>query len=388
MKFKIFIVLLVLSSIILLNPTTAKAEDYTKHTLWFGIDDYYDPNTGWGPFDGRFEYVVNLSSDMVLFRIDSGGYNSFAYCYLDGDSFVWDYLFFESNFWCRSYVSDTVDTSSTIYSINRHAGYAYQYGYFISSTALMFDNKDAAEAYLRKGTVNRDTCMNYEEHFRLPVPEFDSIYNDSLNKYKFYINLKQDMDRLNGCSLQYKLKVDMITDEKEFHHEQYYAVDCNNPQNLIIDLSNELVIGILDNDYEFKKIQFEFINRNYNGTNSSDTATITISESMNGIHYTTTGFPNITYPQNYQLLYDTNGVVNDMYSPPGTGGSIDLWQGSDVSGGGFVNSIINGFGLYGDNGLISLLRNMFSFIPADIWNMIAIAIGAMIVIVLFKLFIS
>lgn len=74
-----------------------------------------------------------------------------------------------------------------------------------------------------------------------------------------------------------------------------------------------------------------------------------------------------------------NGNVNNdsQYD-----GSIDVnWQESNDD---IVSWISNGFGLLGDNGVISLLQDAFSFIPSFIWAIIATGVGLMVLIGVIK----
>lgn len=67
---------------------------------------------------------------------------------------------------------------------------------------------------------------------------------------------------------------------------------------------------------------------------------------------------------------DYTGVVNDNY---------DRVQGTDL-----LSWISNGFNIGGDNGVISMLSETFSFIPEEIWGVFAAGISMMVVVAIFK----
>lgn len=93
----------------------------------------------------------------------------------------------------------------------------------------------------------------------------------------------------------------------------------------------------------------------------------------------------------YEYNDDKNGDENVDYthdSPIGNVAPDSPYQGvdiiDDVSLGGLSGFISNGFGLAGENGIIDMFSDMFSFIPSSVWALILTGISVLIAIALLK----
>lgn len=84
----------------------------------------------------------------------------------------------------------------------------------------------------------------------------------------------------------------------------------------------------------------------------------------------------------YKHVDSTGALVNDStYNKFGYG--TDILNTSNGSN--FIGNIVSGFNLLGDNGLIALITQTFSYIPAPIWTLVGAGISICIIVALFKM---
>lgn len=87
---------------------------------------------------------------------------------------------------------------------------------------------------------------------------------------------------------------------------------------------------------------------------------------------------------NYSYLTDPDGewIGDEEYTGSNSDNEFDITSNGSFDTTGFISYIKNGFGLLGNNGLISLMSGLFSYIPASVWDLIKAGISAMIIVLL------
>lgn len=389
---KYIVCVLILCTIIFFaSSMTAKAHDVndttiTEHSITWYID--YESGTSYGLYKGTFVESLNIPNGAVIYYDDYYAYIYYALLKEDG-SVISGKIDHKSTSeygksWLSSYSSSTYKTSDA------HSWYYYSTyvrsrskGEIASCTLPVFANKAAASEYLLNGVMNSDTCLNYNDFINIPSPYDISVNSDNEDKYKIYINFKQYIEELNGFHLNYRLEHQIKTDEIE--ENNYDTKSFNNYEILsehqIIENINSLISGLVfdDND-DMCTIRFQLYNSSVaNESIKSNIATVELRIDINGI---------------FERIYGYDGCKDNLSSLlwlplKSQSGHTDSVLGGNSNAGipydsSFVGSVVNGFGLLGNNGLFALLSQLFSFVPNQLWTMFFAFLGGAMLVALFK----
>lgn len=261
--------------------------------------------------------------------------------------------------------------------------FRYQYSTGILKTNVpIFNSKKACDEYAATGSI--DGAVAVPDELKCEKPQNLSLYTDDNNNkmvnivWKQTDNIKSSYRSQITVVYQYK-DDDDYSDMKGFIIDQDYITSCDNVVSF--NLSEIITNSGLDISGGYTQINLAFGVFNYDVSNSlgkSDTEVVAILINKNGIFYQLTD-DNGNIVQGQPIKNSTQFKNDNGYSP-GDFTTID-----SVSNNGFINSILSGFGLIGNNGLMSFLTNVFAYVPSWLWSLIGTGIAFMVIIALFKL---
>lgn len=254
----------------------------------------------------------------------------------------------------------------------------------VSGTAPIYLSYEKAYDYLVNGNLNLEDTFYLTNDLKCEKPQNLSLYTDDNNNKMINIVWKQT-DSIKSSyrsqitvAYQYK-DDDDYSDMKGFIIDQDYNTVKDNVVRF--DLSEIITNSGLDISGGYTQINLAFGVFNYDVSNSlgkSDTEVVAILINKNGIFYQLT--------DNDGNIVQGQPIKNSTQFKNDNGYSFDDFTTIDsVSNNGFINSILSGFGLIGNNGLISFLVNVFAYVPSWLWSLIGTGIAFMVIIALFKL---
>ena len=280
----------------------------------------------------------------------------------------------------------------------------------ISDTNIpLFDSKESAENYFNtgdtSGLLNGDKVSSYDPSIEVPQ---DFKITFSGNK------LFRDDGSVNQSDFQFEWSQSDDIDLQDYRTEIY--VQATIAQMNIIDvfkkdysktyLTNKLLLVDCNTDYsnsqsvkwtDFYKIinddfgnhkdtsqpvgvePFFFWIRNIKGNSYSDWVKVKVTKNnivTSGNELTGSG----TVTKGYEQIDGSSGETKTD-SSYGKTYHVDPDTKSVSS---IIDYIKNGFGLLGDDGLIALFKETFSFLPAPVWTCIISMIAATCIIVIWK----
>lgn len=254
----------------------------------------------------------------------------------------------------------------------------------VSGTAPIYLSYESAYDYLVNNNQNLSDTFYLTDDLKCEKPQNLSLYTDDNNNKMINIVWKQT-DSIKSSyrsqitvAYQYK-DDDDYSDMKGFIIDQDYNTVKDNVVRF--DLSEIITNSGLDISGGYTQINLAFGVFNYDVSNSlgkSDTEVVAVLINKNGIFYQLT--------DNDGNIVQGQPIKNSTQFKNDNGYSFDDFTTIDsVSNNGFINSILSGFGLIGNNGLISFLVNVFAYVPSWLWSLIGTGIAFMIIIALFKL---
>ena len=312
--------------------------------------------------------------------------------------------------------------NATYYNINGSQlnsstglGGGYDMKYFIKNFNIsdtnipLFDSKESAENYFNtgdtSGLLNGDKVSSYDPSIEVPQ---DFKITFSGNK------LFRDDGSVNQSDFQFEWFQSDDIDLQDYRTEIY--VQATIAQMNIIDvfkkdysktyLTNKLLLVDCNTDYsnsqsvkwtDFYKIinddfgnhkdtsqpvgvePFFFWIRNIKGNSYSDWVKVKVTKNnivTSGNELTGSG----TVTKGYEQIDGSSGETKTD-SSYGKTYHVDPDTKSVSS---IIDYIKNGFGLLGDDGLIALFKETFSFLPAPVWTCIISMIAATCIIVIWK----
>ena len=280
----------------------------------------------------------------------------------------------------------------------------------ISDTNIpLFDSKESAENYFNtgdtSGLLNGDKISSYDPSIEVPQ---DFKITFSGNK------LFRDDGSVNQSDFQFEWSQSDDIDLQDYRTEIY--VQATIAQMNIIDvfkkdysktyLTNKLLLVDCNTDYsnsqsvkwtDFYKIinddfgnhkdtsqpigvePFYFWIRNIKGNSYSDWVKVKVTKNnivTSGNELTGSG----TVTKGYEQIDGSSGETKT----DGVYGKTYHVDPDTKSVSSIIDYIKNGFGLLGDDGLIALFKETFSFLPAPVWTCIISMIAATCIIVIWK----
>lgn len=279
----------------------------------------------------------------------------------------------------------------------------------LNTNIPLFDSLDSAKAYYEtgdtSGLLNSDKVNSYDPSLEVPQ---DFKITFSGNK------LFRDDGSVNQSDFQFEWSQSDYIDLQDYRTEIY--VQATIAQMNIIDvfkkdysktyLTNKLLLVDCTTDYsnsqsvkwdDFYKVinedfgthwdtsqpvgvePFFFWIRNIKGNSYSDWVKVKVTKNnivTSGNELTGSG----TVTKGYEQIDGSSGETKTD-SSYGKTYHVDPDTKSVFS---IIDYIKNGFGLLGDDGLIALFKETFSFLPAPVWTCIIAMIAASCIVVIWK----
>lgn len=279
----------------------------------------------------------------------------------------------------------------------------------IETNLPYFDSKESAENYFNtgdtSGMLNADKYSAYDSSIEVPQNlkitfSGNKLFNDdgSVNQsdFKFEWSQSEDIDISDYKTEIYVqptiAKMNIIDVFKRDYSDSYLTdrllmfdcnTDYNNSQSYKWDDFYKLILDDFGRHWDTSQPvgiePFYFWARNVVGNRYGDWVKVKVTKnnivtSGNGI----TGSGTVTKGYD-QINGDTGTTKSD--SSYGKTYHVDPDTKSVFS---IIDYIKNGFGLLGDDGLIALFKETFSFLPASVWTCIIAMIAASCIVVIWK----
>lgn len=347
-------------------------------------------------YNGRIENTTNIQyyTDYKVWGVKKNDYICVGYIYVYGGYEYLTLLIYDKD--TKTYISavnvyhqmcvETIkynNDNPTQYKETEGGSLKYMYATDIVKTNVpIFESKKSCDDYAATSSIKGAVAL--PDELKCEKPQDLSLYSDNNNNNIVNIVWKQTEDIKSSyrsqitVAYQYK-DDDDYSDMKGFIIDKDYMTSDDNVVRF--NLTEIITNSGLDISGGYTQINLAFGVFNYDTSGvlgNSDTETVAILINKNGIFY--------------QLDDDTGNIIegqpiknetqfkNDNGYSPGDFTTIDT-----VSNNGFINSIISGFGLIGDKGLLSFLKGVFAYIPVDIWSLFVAGVSFMIIVALFKM---
>ena len=272
---------------------------------------------------------------------------------------------------------------------------------FVTSIPI-FSDEQSAIGYMN-GTVSMSQADNYEDCINIsydstdiPVPHNLKVSEENS---KYFISWSQTAEELPFITeVSYRRHIDALQITHDV--EGAYPTYPNKPElfyNPLLlhkyDITDEIlnIVKFYREKCGVDSFKCSYVIRIRNKYVKSESeivysnvvrAVLTISYDVN------TG---IKINAEYEEKNESGDFVPDSsYNDYGDGSGlirddIGAASGSSVSVGNFISNIVNGFGLLGDNGVISMMSSVFLFLPTELWALIYMMVSLFLVVALFKL---
>lgn len=278
------------------------------------------------------------------------------------------------------------------------------YAHFTTNVPI-FADEETALAYIN-GTVELTQADNYEDLINISYDSTDIPTPHNLNvteeNSKYYISWSQTSEELPFISeVSYRHHIDalQITHETEGVYPTYPKKPelFYNPQLLHkYEITDEIlnIVKFYREKCGVDSFKCSYVIRIRNKFVKSETeilysnvvrAVLTISYDLNsGIKISAeyeekTESGDFVPDSSYNDYGDGSGLIRDDIGATSVG---------SLSTGNFISNIVNGFGLLGNGGIVSLTASALSFIPSELWTLIYFALSLFLIIALFKLVIK
>lgn len=273
------------------------------------------------------------------------------------------------------------------------------------TTIPIFADEQTAIGFMN-GSVRLNQADNYEDLISIsydstdiPIPHNLKVTDENS---KYYISWSQTSEELPFISeVSYRRHIDalQITHETEGVYPTYPPKPelFYNPQLLHkYEITDEIlnIVKFYREKCGVDSFKCSYVIRIRNKFVKSETeilysnvvrAVLTISYDVNS---------GIKISAEYEEKTESGDYVPDSsYNDYGDGSGlirddIGAASGGSLSTGNFISNIVNGFGLLGNGGIVSLAASALSFIPSELWTLIYFALSLFLIIALFKLVIK
>lgn len=266
---------------------------------------------------------------------------------------------------------------------------------YISTSIPIFEGKEQMLAFMNgeiteKAAINYEDTRNFEyDSAEVPIPKKMKVQQEG---DKYYISWEQSSDDLEHITSAVFNK-EITGGQYEVDEDRVYP---GFPTWKFEELSPALIqkIDITDillsikqyckeNDIEDYKIGVDLSVRNKWEKNSTDTLYSTYVHAILTISYSYSGGleVSVSYEEtdkngdfiedsDYNDIFDSSGIIKDDFTSAGSSS--------------FIYNLFTGFGMLGDNGLLSFMKGVFSCFPSFIWELLGTGLSAMIIVALFK----
>ena len=275
----------------------------------------------------------------------------------------------------------------------------------LSTNVPIFVDKSTAALYL-KGSINISQAENYEDCIDIsydstdiPIPHNLKVTEES---GKYYISWSQTSEEISFITeVSYRNHIDalQITHDTEGAYPTYPKKPEKFYEPLLLhkyDITNEIlnIVKFYREKCGVDSFKCSYVIRIRNKYVKSETeilysnvvrAVLTISYDVNS---------GVKISAEYEEKTESGDFVPDSsYNDYGDGSGlirddIGASSGGSLSTGNFLSNIVNGFGLLGGSGIVSLTASALSFIPSELWTLIYFSLSLFLIIALFKLVIK
>lgn len=266
----------------------------------------------------------------------------------------------------------------------------------VSGTALIYLSYDKAYDYLVNGNLNLEDTFYVSDDYKCETPQKLDAYCSNDNMYDLTLVWQQYKDTTDMYSVVevgwvYNFDLDYHMAPKYFDNGLPEVFKKNSQiinNNYDTSSTNKIKFDILNivKRYALAKdsdnICFAFVVQNHSidDVKKSDYAFIRVFVDKNGVSVYSSGSEDNSYNKQ-PIKNETDYSKDNGYSYT----KDDFTSINSTSNEGFINSILSGFGLIGDNGLLSFLGGVFAYIPEWLWALIGAGVTFMVIIALFKL---
>lgn len=273
----------------------------------------------------------------------------------------------------------------------------------------VFDTRENCDNYVNNGSFDgilNDSYLPYEFDLECPLDLKCELLNRTAGYERFSFTWSQkdknyinwDTEFLFYCDLRYRKQIfgfigvsDWVNVDDFFIFDKY----CSTSN---LKYSTELYCSEYDDalDHYFSSInedlggkQIQILGADFYVRNKYvDAASGKVHYSnWVRVHYTSNG-DNIEVSYS-EIEVDNPDSVGSNGKPAGTlnpdnGYTGEVQQATVNSASGLVDFVKNGFGLLGNNGLISFLKQTLAFVPVEFWEIIIIGVSFFVLIAIIK----
>lgn len=266
----------------------------------------------------------------------------------------------------------------------------------VSGTAPIYLSYEKAYDYLVNGNLNLEDTFYVSDDYKCETPQKLDAYCANDNIYDLTLVWQQYKDTTDMYSV---VEVGWVYNfDLDYHMPPNYFdnglpkvfkknsqiinnnYDTSATNKVKFDISNIVKRYALAADTDNICFAFVVQNHSIDDVKKSDYAFIRVFVSKNGVSVYSSGSEGNSYNKQ-PIKNETDYSKDNGYSYT----KDDFTTINSTTNEGFINSIISGFGLIGDNGLLSLLGGVFAYIPEWLWALIGTGVTFMVIIALFKL---
>lgn len=383
-----------------------------------GKKDIYHDFKGYATYSSR---MCKKAFDYVVFYIEKGKYGiilhslaldkNFDVLYDDESVCIIDqnysYFLGEDDEYMESFSSHWTESLS---SYTGYGFYTLPDGVsIVSSTDPVFLSKDSAINHAKTGSfkdIFNDSYLPYAFDLECPIDLKCELLNRTAGYERFSFTWSQkdknyinwDTEFLFYCDLRWRKQIfgfigvsDWVNVDDFFVFDKY----CSTSN---LKYSTELYCSEYDDalDHYFSSFnddlggkQIEILGADFYVRNKYVDAASGKTHYSNWVrvHYTSNGDDiEVSYSE---IEVDDPDSVGSNGKPDGTlnpdnGYTGEVQQATVNSASGLVDFVKNGFGLLGNNGLISFLKQTLAFVPVEFWEIIIIGVSFFVLIAIIK----
>lgn len=279
----------------------------------------------------------------------------------------------------------------------------------VSSTDPVFLSKDSAINHAKTGSfkdIFNDSYLPYAFDLECPLDLKCELLNRTAGYERFIFNWSQkdenyinwDTEFLFYCDLRYRKQIFGFIGVSDWVNlDDFFVFDkfCSTSN---LKYSTELYCQEYDDalNFYFSSIdedlggkQIEILGADFYIRNKYVDAASGKTHYSNWVrvHYTSNGDDiEVSYSE---IEVDDPNSVGSNGKPSGTlnpdnGYTGEVQQATVNSASGLVDFVKNGFGLLGNNGLISFLKQVLAFVPCEFWEIIIIGVSFFVLIAIIK----
>lgn len=266
----------------------------------------------------------------------------------------------------------------------------------VSGTAPIYLSYEKAYDYLVNGNLNLEDTFYVSDDYKCETPQKLDAYCSNDNMYDLTLVWQQYKDTTDMYSV---VEVGWVYNfDLDYHMPPNYFdnglpevfkknsqiinnnYDTSATNKIKFDISNIVKRYALAKDSDNICFAFVVQNHSIDDVKKSDYAFIRVFVDKNGVSVYSSGSEDNSYNKQ-PIKNETDYSKDNGYSYT----KDDFTTINSTSNEGFINSILSGFGLIGDNGLLSFLAGVFAYIPEWLWVLIGTGVTFMVIIALFKL---